>query len=105
MEAKQIEVVKKWPKPKSVRDIKVFLSFANLYWWFIQGFNRIAALFTSMLKMTNKPAPNRNDGSKSASNRNDDSRPVSGKNDGDSNIDRFGGNSVEHAKKLRKSKS
>ena len=31
MEAEQIEVVSKWPEPKSVRDIQVFLGFANFY--------------------------------------------------------------------------
>ena len=31
MEAKRIEVVKDWPKPKSVRNIQVFLGFANFY--------------------------------------------------------------------------
>ena len=31
MEAEQIEVVKKWPKLKSVWDIQVFLGFANFY--------------------------------------------------------------------------
>ena len=50
MEVKKIEVVKEWPEPKSVQDIQVFLDFANFYWWFIQGFNRIAAPLTSILK-------------------------------------------------------
>ena len=31
MEVKRIEVMKNWPKPKSVRDIQVFLGFANFY--------------------------------------------------------------------------
>ena len=31
MEAKKIKVVKDWLKPKSVRNIQVFLSFANFY--------------------------------------------------------------------------
>ena len=31
MEAEKIEVVKDWPEPKSVRDIQVFLGFANFY--------------------------------------------------------------------------
>ena len=55
MEAKQIEVVRKWPELKSVQDIKVFLGFSNFYWWFIQGFSRIAALLTSMLKIAAPP--------------------------------------------------
>ena len=103
MEAERIEVVRKWPEPKSVRDIQVFLGFANFYRRFIQGFSRIAAPLTSMLKTTNEPAPSRNDGSRSASSRNDDSKPVFGKNDGNGEVDGFGGG-VEHAKKLRKSK-
>ena len=52
MEDEKIEVVKNWPEPKSVRDIQVFISFTNFYQRFIQGFSRIAALFTSMLKTT-----------------------------------------------------
>ena len=52
MEAKRIEVVKKWPEPKSVRDIQVFLGFANFYRRFIQDFSKIAAPLTSMLKTT-----------------------------------------------------
>ena len=31
IEAKRIKVVKEWPEPKSVRDIQVFLGFANFY--------------------------------------------------------------------------
>ena len=52
MEAERIEVVKEWPEPKSVRDIQVFLGFANFYRRFIQGFNKIVAPLTSMLKTT-----------------------------------------------------
>ena len=104
MEVEQIKVVKKWPEPKSVQDIQVFLGFANFYRRLIQGFSRIAAPLISMLKTTNKPAPNKNDGSKSASSRNNDSRPVSGKNDGNSEVDGFDGDDMEHAKKSEKSK-
>ena len=35
MEAERIEVVKEWLEPKSVRDIQVFLGFANFYQRFI----------------------------------------------------------------------
>ena len=31
IKAKKIEVVKDWPKSKSVQDIQVFLGFANFY--------------------------------------------------------------------------
>ena len=103
MEAKKIEVVRKWPKPKSVQNIQVFLGFANFYWRFIQGFSRISALLTSMLKTTNEPAFSRNNGRRSAFSRNDDSKPAFGKNDCNSEVNGFDGG-VEHAKKLGKSK-
>ena len=50
IEVKKIEVIKEWPKPKSVWDIQVFLDFANFYQQFIQDFSKIAASFTSILK-------------------------------------------------------
>ena len=52
MEDERIRAVKQWPEPKSVKDIQVFLEFANFYWRFIKGLNCIAALLTSMLKTT-----------------------------------------------------
>ena len=87
---------------KSVWDIQVFLGFVNFYRRFIQGFSRIAAPLTSMLKITKEPAPSRNDGSKSISSRNNNSRPASKRKNG--NSDEFGSDSIEHAKKLGKLK-
>ena len=55
MKAERIKVVRKWLEPKPVRDIQVFLGFANFYWQFIQGFSKIAAPLTSMLKTTGSP--------------------------------------------------
>ena len=52
MEDKRIEAIKNWPEPTSVRDIQVFISFANFYRRFIQGFSRIAAPLASILKTT-----------------------------------------------------
>ena len=57
-----------------------------------------------MLKTINELASNRNDGSGSASSRNNNSRPASEKNDGDGEVDGFGNDGVEHAKKSEKSK-
>ena len=60
-----------------------------------------------MLKTTglpNGPASSRNDGSRPVSNRNNGSRLVSERNDGDGEVDRFGDNGIEYAKKSRKSK-
>ena len=98
MEAKRIEVVKDWPKSKSVCNIQVFLGFANFYRRFIQSFSRIAAPLTSILKTTRLP-------DKPALSRNNSNKPASGKNDGDDEVDKFGGNGMEHAKKSGKSKS
>ena len=50
VEDERIEAVKNWSEQKSVRDIQVFLGFANFYWRFIQGFSKIAKPFTLMLK-------------------------------------------------------
>ena len=50
MEEEQIEMVNNWPEPKLMRDIQVFLGFANFYQRFIQSFSKIAEPLTSMLK-------------------------------------------------------
>ena len=107
MEAERIEVVKDWPKLKSVRNIQVFLGFANFYWRFIQGFSKIAAPLTSMLKTTgspDEPAPSKNNGSRSASSKNDNNKPASRRNNGNGEVEAVGvgGNDVEHAKKSEK---
>ena len=52
MEDEGIEVVRNWPEPKSIRDIQVFLGFANFYQRFIQGFSKIAGSLTLMLRTT-----------------------------------------------------
>ena len=35
IEDERIKAVRNWPEPKSIRDIQVFLGFANFYWRFI----------------------------------------------------------------------
>ncbi len=60
MEDEQIKAIRDWPGPQSVRDIQVFLGFANFYRQFIQGFNRLAASLTSMLKTTSVAGPAEN---------------------------------------------
>ena len=50
MEDEQIKTVKNWPEPTLIRDIQVFIGFANFYRCFIRGFSRIAALLTFLLK-------------------------------------------------------
>ena len=108
MKAERIEVVKDWLEPKFVRNIQVFLGFANLYWRVIQDFYKIATSLTSMLKTTGLPnglASSKNNSSRPAFIRNNSSRPASGKNEGDGEVDGFGSNGAEHAKKSEKSKN
>ena len=50
IEDEKIETVKNWPKPKSIKNIQVFLKFTNFYWRFIQGFSRIAGPLTSIFR-------------------------------------------------------
>ena len=52
IEEERIMVVKTWPEPKSIRNIQVFLRFANFYQRFIQGFSKIVTPLTSILKIT-----------------------------------------------------
>ncbi len=57
MEKEKIEVVRDWPEPQSVRDIQVFLGFANFYRSFIRNFNRIAASLTSRFQTIGNDDP------------------------------------------------
>ena len=88
MEAKRIEMVKEWPEPKSIQDIKVFLGFANFYWQFIQGFSRMAAPLILILKTTIPP----------------ERSTLERLGVGNNEVNGFGdgGNGVEHTKKLGK---
>ncbi len=56
MKEEKIEAVKAGPEPQTVRDIQVFLGFANFYTRFIQNFSRIAVSLTSMLQTTDNEA-------------------------------------------------
>ena len=86
MEEEKIDAIKKWPKPQSVRDIQVFIGFANFYWHFIKGFNRISAPLTTMSKTTGS--------SVSSASRLDDNEVVVG----------GGASRLDASKKLAKSK-
>ena len=56
----QIEVVKIWPKLKSMRNIQVFLGFANFNQRFIQSFSKIAGLLTSMIQTNSTTRSSKN---------------------------------------------
>ncbi len=57
MEEEQIKAVYDWPERQSVRNIQVFLGFANFYQRFIQGFSKLVASLTSMLKTASVVGP------------------------------------------------
>lgn len=56
MEEKGIKAVKTWPEPQLIRDIQVFIDFANFYCCFIKDCSKIIALLISILKTTTLPA-------------------------------------------------
>ena len=50
MEPERIENIKNWPESQFIREIQVFIGFANFYKRFILNFSAIAGPLTSMLK-------------------------------------------------------
>jgi hypothetical protein len=50
MDPAKVKAITSWPVPASVRDIQVFLGFANFYRRFIKNFSRIVSPITSLLK-------------------------------------------------------
>ena len=46
---KKIKTIRNWPKLKLVRDIQIFLCFANFYWCSIYSFSKIAGLLIFMV--------------------------------------------------------
>ena len=70
MEEERIEAVKTWYESKSIKDIQVFLGFANFYRRFIQKFSKIASPLTLMLKTTTSSLTDARRTSKAPSNSN-----------------------------------
>ena len=50
IQEEKTDALKAWPKPKSVQNIQLFIGFTNFYWHFIEGFNKITAPLTLILK-------------------------------------------------------
>lgn len=48
---KKIKAIRNWPKLKSMKNIKVFLRFANFYYCFIWDFNIIVTSLTLIVKI------------------------------------------------------
>ena len=50
MNRKRIQIIKKWSKPKTYREVQIFLRFVNFYKRFIYCYFKITAPLTSLLK-------------------------------------------------------
>ena len=50
MDPSRVTAIQEWPNPKTHRDIQVFLGFANFYRVFIEGYSKITAPMTNLLK-------------------------------------------------------
>ena len=50
MDKKRVEVIAAWPEPTTFREIQSFLGFCNFYRRFIEGYSKIVAPMTALLK-------------------------------------------------------
>ncbi len=50
MDPTKLDGIRKWPIPKSVKDVQSFLGFGNFYCKFIQGFSDLARPLNKLLK-------------------------------------------------------
>jgi len=50
MNEKKVESIKSWKAPASVKDIQIFIGFANFYRRFIKNFSVICPPITNLLK-------------------------------------------------------
>ena len=50
MEKSRVETIKDWPKPRTFRELQVFLGFTNFYRRFIRHYSKIASSLTDLLK-------------------------------------------------------
>ena len=55
MEESRVQSIKDWPEPTCIRDIQVFLGFANFYRRFIREYSRVSAPLTDMTRGANRP--------------------------------------------------
>jgi hypothetical protein len=54
MDPSKVKSILDWPAPKSVKDIQVFLGFANFYRRFIKNYSKITAPLTKLLRKNTK---------------------------------------------------
>lgn len=54
MEASRVSAIVEWPAPTSIREVQVFLGFANFYRRFIQAYSRVAKPISDLLRTKEK---------------------------------------------------
>ena len=59
MDQRRVAAIQEWPKPKSYREVQVFLGFINFYWRFIHHYSQIAGPLTGLLKGSQKGVKSR----------------------------------------------
>jgi hypothetical protein len=50
IESSRVAAIRDWPTPQSVREVQVFLGFANFYQRFIYMYSRVAKGLSDLLK-------------------------------------------------------
>ena len=50
MSKKKVESILSWKAPRSVKDVQIFIVFANFYGRFIENFSKVCKPITDMLK-------------------------------------------------------
>ena len=55
MEPDRVSSIVDWPIPTSIRDIQIFLGFANFYRRFIEGYSRTTLAITNLLRKSSSP--------------------------------------------------
>ena len=50
MDKKKVKANREWPEPRNLKEVQVFLGFANFYQRFIQGYSQICTPLTKMTK-------------------------------------------------------
>ena len=50
MDPIKLEAVRKWPQPKTVKDIQKFLGFCNFYRQFVKGYSELVHLLFDLTK-------------------------------------------------------
>nr|GEX59082.1 DNA/RNA polymerases superfamily protein [Tanacetum cinerariifolium] len=54
MDHTKVEAITKWPRPKTVTEIRSFLGLAGYYSRFVEGFSRLALLLTKLMRKGEK---------------------------------------------------